>query len=618
METIRAKLRRMQTQLMRTSSELAAFWRNACKLFRLTWPHYRALFTTAAIVIIVAAFIPFIESFLVGKLVKSLIDSAQTGVWTEQNTFLVIAMLIAGAIFVNANTLQYFYKVVLDKELFAFLATIIHEKVAHLDLAIHEDPKKKDLITKVQEKAMWYAAGFMQRMPYVLQNLGEVVIALLIFLHLDWRLSLALCLAALPRLIVNLRYNHKLWETETDIAETRRKFWYARSFLVELRNLTEVKLNQSVSFFVGRLSGHLKEIKNREVVQEKRYLLIQLPILAVAELATIWIVVTLARLVVTGELGVGMFTFYSGSLYSYRVAMNALIQNIGSQFRDGKFVTDMFNAFDLKTTAIVQPACPKISRVEQIREIEFDNVWFSYPGTNRWILKGINLKIQAGSTLGIVAENGTGKTTLVKLLCRLYEPSKGRILINGIDLQELDFDWWQAKVGVLLQEFAHYEHLDIETAIKLGRHDCTRGDLRAVQHAAECADASSFIEALPLKYKTTIGRVFEGGEEFSGGQYQKLAIARMFYRRPDIAIFDEPTSALDGAAEARVYDQILSSLTNCTRIVISHRLYTLQKADCIVLIKEGRIVEHGNHRELMSHAGTYAQLYRTQAKEYDA
>ena len=244
-----------------------------------------------------------------------------------------------------------------------------------------------------------------------------------------------------------------------------------------------------------------------------------------------------------------------------------------------------------------------------------ENVSFAYPGTDRLILKDINLTLTSGMTLGLVAENGSGKSTLAKLLCRIYEPTKGRILINGRDLKEFDKEQWQSLVGVMLQEYGHYEHLRIDDAIALGRTSSRNGDKRIIEAASE-SDATGFIDALPHGYKTTLGRSFEDGVELSGGEYQKLAIARLFYRKPQLAIFDEPTSAIDSNAEPKIFKNIFEGQLQCIKILISHQYYTLRRADSICLIDDGRIVEMGSHDELMAQNGRYAERYRRQASEY--
>jgi len=583
-------------------------------LFKLTWAARKVLLLGTACAVALASVTPFVQHFAVGAMLNELVTARINGGMSSSAYVLLLFAVLAGSAFAISNTLQFFFKTVLYKELFQFLSVLIHEKMAMLDIATHENPKRKDLITKVQENAMWRAPDFMQRMAFLGQNLLEVLFATIILFAANWMIGSLLFLSSLPRLLVDIRYNQQLWRIETDVSEIRRGFWFVRHLLVDPRQLTEVKLFGNVPYFVGLLNGHLGRIKEREISAEKSNLRWQFVALLISEGATIFAVVLFVLQTAGGVLEIGTLAFYLATLAAFRVALNSLSQNVGSQLRDGKFVRDMFKAFAMEPSLSVASS-GSVPAFDKIGDITFENVSFAYPGTEKLILRNISFTIPGGSTLGLVAENGSGKSTLARLLCRIYDPTEGRILVNGIDLREIDPDWWQSQVGVMLQEFSHYEHLSIEDAIRLGRSDngyCSED----VVNAAIAADAHSFIAELPNSYKTVLGGHFQGGIELSGGQFQKLAISRMFYRKPKLAIFDEPTSAIDGEAEARIFDAIFDGLKGCSKILISHRFYTLRKADLICVIVNGEIAELGNHDELMALNGIYAERYDAQVKEY--
>ncbi|MBX7143037.1 MAG: ABC transporter ATP-binding protein/permease [Oligoflexia bacterium] len=599
---------------MSTLNDVKRIIRDAQRLVALTWREKRNLLVGIVLATLCTSTLPFVQSYTIGRLLNALVSSSQADRHEVVYTLLSLAVL-AGSCYAVANMLQFFLKTVLYKELFHVLTVIILRTTASLDIASHENPERRDLLTKVEENAMWRAPEFMQRLTYLLQNLAEVSIAAVIFLSADKRIGAMIIAAALPRLLLDLSYNNKLWQVETGAAETRRKFWHARWFLVAIEALPEIKLFQNVPFFVGRVDEHLGTIKRRELAVERVNAIGQLLILLVSESVAAFALYAFVRRTLEGTLDVGGLAFLIASCGTFRSSLQSLSQNVGSQFRDGKFVRDMFEAFDLKP---LLPTTHSSGRrlAGQIEEIRFDGVWFAYPGTQRWILKDFNLCIKGGSTVGIVAENGSGKSTLAKLLCRMYDPTRGRILVNGVDIREFDLDYWQSKLGVVKQDFLHYQHLDVESAIRLGRVGSCPDNIEAVHFAAQAAEAHAFIEGLPQGYGTTLGSSFKGGVELSGGQYQRLALARVFFRQPEIAILDEPTSAVDSDAEARIYQKILSSLPGCIKIVISHRYYTLRKADRICLLQNGSIVEYGDHEELMRLGGLYAERYTAQAAEY--
>jgi len=580
--------------------------KDTARLFTLSWKHNRRLMAAACCVVLLTSLVPFVQSYAVSELLNSLVSQSSDRIW-----FFLGMLLAAGLVISFANTTQFFIKTVLYKELFQFLAVLIHRKVAELEIRTHEDPQKKDLITKVQDNAMWRAPDYMQRMIYLVQNSIEFMAATVILFTSSALLGAVVVVTGLPRMLVDLRYNDELWKVETRMSETRRKFWYARYHLVELKALLELKLFQTVDFFVELLGLHLGTVKDEEVRVERKNLRWQLLCVLLSEAGAIFIVCSLVSFAMHGKIQVGSFAFYLGSLGALRLSLNSLSQNIGSQLRDGKFVRDMFELFDLERENGSQS---KVQR-QRVHSIEFRDVRFAYPGTDREVLCGVNLRLKAGQTLGIVAENGSGKTTLAKLLCRIYEPTSGAILVNGRDIREFELEEWRSSIGVMLQEYGHYEHLDIRTAIQLGRiNDPAPGE--SVVKAAQRGDAHDFITALPSEYDTTLGRAFVGGVELSGGQYQKIAVSRMFYRDPEIAIFDEPTSAIDGDAEARIFEEILRGLPNCTKLLISHRYYTLRKADLICVLEHGKVAELGSHDELVALRGIYASRYKAQANEY--
>ena len=595
--------------------EIQGLFRDAIRLFKIAWVQKRGLLTMTAVVVVFVSLVPFIQGFAFGQLLNGLV-SATGHKLNSRSSALLSIFLVCGLVIALASTLQFFLKTVVYKELFQMITVMIHERIAGLDIATHEDPKRKDLLNRVQENAMWRAPDFVQRMTFLFQNSIEVIVASFVFGSIDWRLGLVVFGSIVPRVGCDIKYNHNLWVVETSLAEVRRKFWYARHFLTETRALNEVKLLQAVNFFVNLVKGHLERVKQAEIKAERRNLKAQLLSLVLFESVAMVVIAILVHRTIKGEVAVGNLAFYIGALTTFRMSLNSLSQNIGNQLRDGKFVRDMFEAFDLPPTLTMID--PKSARDPgSIQEIDFENVSFAYPGTDRLVLKGINLKLRIGQTLGIVAENGAGKSTLAKLLCRIYDPTTGRILANGIDIREFDLDKWQARIGVMLQNYSHYEHLEIEQAVRLGRTSLNGSvGFEAVQNAARLAEAHEFIQRLPLKYDTVLGPNFDGGVDLAGGEYQRLAIARIHFRNAEVAILDEPTSAIDGEAEARIFEQILGQMPNALKILISHRFYTLRKADIICLIQAGRVSECGTHAELIALDGVYAQRYRSQAAEY--
>ena len=246
--------------------------------------------------------------------------------------------------------------------------------------------------------------------------------------------------------------------------------------------------------------------------------------------------------------------------------------------------------------------------------IEFRDVWFKYEGREDWILKNINLTITAGQKIALVGENGAGKSTLIKLLARIYDPSKGQILINGISLTELDTDEWSSYLAVLLQDYMNYD-FTLAESIGMGRPEKDI-DRNKVSRAIGLTGANEFIDSWDKGIDQQLGKEFEGGIEPSKGQNQKIALSRAIYRDGFVVILDEPTAAIDALAETYIFDQMEKAADGKTLVVVTHRFNTTQSLDSIIVLEKGTIVETGSHAELVKEKGYYYRMFETQAKAF--
>jgi len=246
--------------------------------------------------------------------------------------------------------------------------------------------------------------------------------------------------------------------------------------------------------------------------------------------------------------------------------------------------------------------------------IEFKNISFRYPNTKRYILKNFNLSIRTGEKIAFVGENGAGKTTLIKLLLRFYDVTDGEIVVNGINIKHLNLEKWYALIGVLFQEFIKYQFTFKENVYFGNKKEVNNLDL--LKEAIKKSGADEFVKDLPSKYDQTVGKMFKEGVDLSGGQWQKLALARTFFKNAPILILDEPTSAIDAKAEYEIFQRVQELQKDKTVIIISHRFSTVRNADRILVLDGGRIIEEGNHEILMKKKGLYAELFNIQAQGY--
>ncbi len=316
---------------------------------------------------------------------------------------------------------------------------------------------------------------------------------------------------------------------------------------------------------------------------------------------------------VNGELSLGDLIFLSGSFLRLRSLMESILIRFSSIADSALYLKDLFDFLEMEPNiSSRQNALPF---PQTIREgFTFENVSFRYPQTEQWVLRDISFTLHPGEKLALVGENGAGKTTLVKLLTRLYDPDEGRILLEGKDLRDYDLDGLRDAAGVIFQDYVKY-HLTAAENIAVGRIEERNNEARIVE-AAQRSLADTVIDKLAEGYQQMIGRWFKQGTNLSGGEWQKIAIARAYMRDAQLLILDEPTAALDARAEHEVFKRFVELTYDKCAVLISHRFSTVRMADRIVVLHEGKLLEHGTHEELLAANGQYSELFQMQAAGY--
>jgi ATP-binding cassette, subfamily B, bacterial len=426
-------------------------------------------------------------------------------------------------------------------------------------------------------------------------------------------LALILFAATLPAFIAQSRYAELNFRVLTWRAPEFRQLSYLEYLLTDYEAVKEVKLFGLGEPLLGRYAGLFwKFLREDQAIAQKR----SLASLGWGMLATLSYYGSYAWIVwkaVSGVITLGDMTLYLGIFRSSQNMFETIFYSLGDLYENGLFMSNLFTYLELRPQMAV--ASRPLQMPRKIRQgIEFRDVSFKYAGQDDWALRHMSLNIRPAEKIALVGPNGAGKTTFVKLLTRLYDPTEGQILLDGADLRDYDPRQLQQRLGVIFQDYVRY-HLTAAENVGLGQIEAL-DDRERIVNAARKSGADSLISGLPKGYDTTLGRWFSEGRDLSGGEWQKIALARAFMRECDVVVLDEPTAALDAENEYRVFQQFRELTIGKIAVLISHRFSTVRMADRILVVESGAISEQGTHDELLGLGGTYARLFNLQAESY--
>jgi ATP-binding cassette subfamily B protein len=489
----------------------------------------------------------------------------------------------------------------------------IVRKALTLEMRWFEDPEFYDKLQNARRQSEYRAMAIVNDGFFAVQNALSLISFMAILLVFNPWIALVLCAAAIPTFIVQTRYSRDNFRLQTWRAPETREMNYIEQLLTMDDAVEEVKL-----FELGEtlLKEHgetfWKTFREDAALARSRtlYGLLWGTLSTVAYYgAWVWVI----RLTVLGQLTLGSMTFYIALFSQSQGVFQGLLSNVASLFENGLFLRNLFDFLDLPGVA-ARPRVGPAPIEDRSRGVEFNHVWFKYPKSEKWILEDFSLTIKPGEKLALVGENGAGKTTLIKLLTRLYEPERGTVKLNGVDLRDFAPEEIHRRVGAIFQDYVRYQRTLGEN-VGFGAIERAR-DLPSVEAAGRKSGADEVAAGLTKGYASRLGRWFDDGHNLSGGQWQKVALGRAFMRDGEVLILDEPTSSLDAEAEAAVFERMKALAEGKTALLVSHRFSTVRMADRIVVLKSGRIEELGTHDELIALGGTYARLFELQARGY--
>ena len=486
------------------------------------------------------------------------------------------------------------------------------EHAATLDLEDFEDAEFQDQL----ERARRQTSGRLTLMGQLFSQAQDLVtvasFAAGLLVYAPWLIVLLL-VALIPAFLGEAHFNAQTYSLDFGRTPERRELDYVRQTAASVETAKEVKIFGLNGFLIERYKRLAKAFydANRKLAL-KRALWGGL-FTAVGTIGYYAAYAYIAWRTLEGEFTIGDLTFLAGSFLRLRTLLEGLLTGFSSTAGQALYLNDLFSFFDTRPE-ILSPANP-LPFPKPIQDgFVFEDVGFIYPGAERWAVRHLSFTLEAGEVVALVGENGAGKTTLVKLLTRLYDPDEGRILLDGRDLRDYDLEALRGSMGVIFQDFVRY-NFSAGDNIAVGRI-AERGDHARIERAAERSQADTVIARLPEGYRQPIGKRFKNGVELSGGEWQKMAIARAYMREAEVLILDEPTAALDARAEFEVFQRFKELSKGKTAVLISHRFSSVRMADRIFVLADGKVEASGTHEELVAQPGLYAELFELQAQGY--
>lgn len=522
---------------------------------------------------------------------------------------------------------------------------IMNKTSGTIDITILESPKFYDHLQRVLNELTFKPIHILN----TVSQIGRAVITLIslacVLMALSPLLVLFIFLLSAPRTIFNLRKMYDEWDIILgDVPEVRRMRYYT-SVLTNNQDAKEIRLFGLGSYFKNEFLNVFREFQQRRTSVRQKHMGFSVLLAILSAVGTVVSYIYAVLSSIAGRVSAGSLAMYLGTISQMDQSIAVVMFYMTELYRNTKFVNSLFEFLAIPPAIPAAPAETLLPIPQPLKiGIEFRNVSFKYPGTERMVLDGITFKIEPGQAVALVGENGAGKTTIVKLLSRLYDPTEGQILIDGIDLRSVDPDLWRSQMAVVFQDYCRF-HMSVRENIGIGNVPIME-NVEAIKTAAEKGGAAAMIARLQNSYDTMLGKMFENesvGTELSGGEWQKIALARAFMRtsktpantmrnensRPlenlnsqtvgeqaQLLILDEPTASLDVQSEYDVYCRFHELTADKMALLITHRFSTVRIADRILVLEHGKIIEDGSHEQLINIDSTYAKLYNLQADRY--
>jgi ATP-binding cassette subfamily B protein len=586
---------------------------NLPPVLRIVWESGPLVVSLGLVFRLISSLTPLAALWITKLIVDGIVQIVSSHQPAKPMLWWLVAAEFAIAIFASllGRTIDYLDALLADKYT-RHVSIRVMKHAAELDLIAYEDPVFYDRLERARVQAT-DRLGMIQSIGRLVQQvITAASLSAYILLFSPW-LLLLLIVGILPAFLGESHFAFLGYARNFRQTPVRRELDYLRVLGGSREAAKELKLFGLKDFLIARFT-RLSDLLYRENVDLARRRLIAgsfLSMIGTAGYYSAYVYVIWRT--ATGFLTIGKMVFLTGAIIQASGNIQQIFSTLSSIADQALFLTDLLAFFEMQPTICSKPhALPAPRPI--LQGFEFRNVSFCYPGASRLVLNGLDLHLRVGERVALIGENGEGKTTLVKLLTRLYDPVDGQILLDGVDLREYNLEDLYSEIGVIFQDFMRYEMTAREN-IAVGRID-ELDNLPLLRDAADKSMADEVIERLPRDYEQMLGRRFESGVDLSGGEWQKLALARAYLRDAQVLILDEPTAALDARSEFEVFQRFAELTAGKSALFISHRFSTVRMADRIIVLQNGRVAEDGNHETLLNLGGRYAEMFEMQAANY--
>jgi len=587
--------------------------KNVPPVLKIVWQSGPHVVTAGLLFRLLSALVPVSVAWVNAQIIQTVANIVKQKAPVTSHLWWLVGLEFSLALGNNifGRLIDYFNQVLADRYT-RHVSIQVMEHASRLDLQAYEDPVYYDRLERARVQATDRVLMIQLIGQLFQQAITTLSLSVGIFLYSPW-LLLLLIACLLPAFLGESHYAFLNYAKNFRQTPAKRQLDYLRQVGGSKEAAKELKLFGLAQFFTDRFRSIANAILDENLALNRRRLI------AVSFLSTLstsgyygafaWAVYR----TVTGAISFDGLVFLTQAIMGASSNISQLFSTLSSIADQALFLTDLLAFFEMKPTVTSKPGALPAPR-PIVEGFEFRDVSFVYPGTQREVLKHLNFRLEPGERVALIGQNGQGKTTIVKLMTRLYDPTGGRILLDGIDLREYDLEDLCREIGVIFQDFMRYEMTAREN-IGVGRIEFLNDDER-IRTAAEKSLADGVIRRLPGGYEQMLGRRFEGGVDLSGGEWQKLALARAYLRDAQVLILDEPTAALDARAEYEVFKRFNELTIGKMALFISHRFSTVRMAERIIVLENGCIAEEGSHEQLMQRGGRYAEMFELQASSY--